>query len=242
MRLSVCPHDIVKQLQSWLALTGYLQKHLQVHITLEPTTDFAAFYERSLPHADLAFVNPWDAWHLVHTRGFEPLFGTEAPDEVVFIAHPDDTEATLEDFDGHIIAAVDRQFATALGLYLLRERGIAVADVVHVPSWVQVIRAVAQRKVRFGLLYQDFYAGLSRLSCTQFRVVHESHTAYATHMLLLNPERHATRDALVEVLANMPQDPEGAAILQELRIGRWVRRHDLGRIEQVLSVSGLATA
>ena len=242
MRLSVCPHDIVKQLQSWLAFTAYLQKTLDMHVTLEPVTDFAAFYERSLPQAELAFVNPWDAWHLAHDRGFRPLFGTQAFDEVVFIAHPEDTEATLDDFAGQVIAAVDRQFATALGLYMLRERGTPAADVLFCPSWVQVIRAVAQRKVRFGLLYQDFYAGLSRLSCTQFRVVHTSHTGYATHMLLLHPDRAALEPRLVQVLTAMADDPEGATILRELRLGRWVPGASLDRIGQVLTASGLVTA
>lgn len=237
MRLSVCPHDMVKQLQSWLTFAAYLQKVLDEPVTLEPVTDFTTFYERALPQAELAFVNPLDAWHLHSERGFTPLCGTEAPDEVVFIAHPDDEEATLKDFAGQVIAAVERQFATALGLYVLCERGIEVDGIRPFPSWVQVIQAVVRCQVRFGLLYQDFYAGLSRLTRRQFRVVYESHTGYATHMLLLHPDCAAERERLMAALTAMPQDAEGATILAALRVGRWVPAEDLGLIAQVLSAA-----
>ena len=236
MHWSICPHDMVKQLQTWLDLAIYLQKHLDEHLVVNPVTDFALFYEHDLPKAELAFVNPLDAWHLVHERGFVPVARTELYDEVVFITHPDDPADRLDALHDQPLAAVDRQFATCLGLYVLREQDLTPREVVFQPSWVQVIRAVAQRNVRFGLLYQDFYAGLSALSRAQFRVLHETHTRYATHMLLLHPDRVAWREPLRAVLTAMPADPEGAALLRALRLGRWVPAEDLGGIEPVVQV------
>ncbi len=100
MKLSVCPHDIVKQMKTWLAFATYLQRALDMPVTLEPVTDFAVFYRESLPHAELAFVNPMDAWKLVNERGFRPLFRTELYDEVVFITGPENTDATLAELRG----------------------------------------------------------------------------------------------------------------------------------------------
>ncbi len=236
MRMAVCPHDIVKQMKTWLEVARYLGARLGEPLTLEPVTDFDLFYREALPYAELAFVNPMDAWTLYHERGFLPLFRTELFDEVVFITHPDNTQATLENLQGQPIAAVDRQFATYLGLYLLQERGIQVAGLVWKPSWLQVIRAIMKGEVLYGLLYQDFYTGLTQLAREQVRVLYESQTRYATHMMLLHPEREDVKPALVDHLAAMHEDPEGAALLQTLRLGRWVPVSDLGAIERIVTV------
>ncbi len=236
MRLSVCPHDIVKQMQTWLDFATYLQRRLDTPISLEPVTDFDSFYKESLPYAHLAFVNPMDAWVLVQQHHFLPLFRTELYDEVVFITRKENREATLEDFAGQVIAAVDRQFATYLGLYILQERGLTVAGVALQPSWTQVIRVLMRGEFTYGLLYRDFYTGLSDLAREQFHVVWESQTGYATHMMLLHPEYGHWQDRIEQVLATMHEDPEGAAILNTLRLGRWVSNPDLGTIERIVTL------
>ncbi len=236
MKFSVCPHDIVKQMKTWLAFGAYLQRALDHPITLEPVTDFAVFYQESLPHAELAFVNPMDAWHLVNERGFRPMFRTELYDEVVFITHPENLNASLEDFHGQVVAAVDRQFATYLGLYILQEKGIRVAGMAWQPSWLQVIRTIMTGQVKYGVLYRDFYTGLTHLSRQQIRVVYESNSRYATHMMLLHPEREAWRERLHRVLASMHEDAEGASLLETLRLKRWVPISDLGHIEHIVTL------
>ncbi len=85
MRFSVCPHDIVKQMSNWLTFAAYLQQGIGESVRLEPVLDFTAFYETDLPAADLAFVNPMDAWRLSREQDFVPLFRTEVYDEAVFI-------------------------------------------------------------------------------------------------------------------------------------------------------------
>ncbi len=234
MQFRVCPHDMVKSMQSWLALTTYLRQALEVPVTLAPVTDFEAFYRQALPQAELAFVNPLDAWRLVHEQGFIPVARTELYDEVVFITAPDAPEAALEDLAGQPLAAVDKQFATYLGLYILHTKGIGPVHPVWKPSWVQVIRAVMTHQAPFGLLYHDFYTQLSPLTRAQFRVVFESHTRYATHMMLLHPAREDLRPRLQQVLVGMSHDPQGAALLQELRLGRWVPTDDLGDIDRII--------
>ena len=189
MRFSVCPHDIVKQTHTWLEFATYLQRRLERPVTLQPVTDFEDFYREALPQAELAFVNPMDAWTLVHDRGFLPLGRTELYDEVVFITHPENQKATLQDLHGQTLAAVDRQFATYLGLYLL-----------------------------------------------QVHMFHESHTRLATHMMLLHPEHQHLREPLLATLLHMHEDPEGSALLQALRLGRWHPIQDLGSLARVLNV------
>jgi len=238
MNLSVCPHDIVKQMSGWLTFATYLQRALGEPVQLKTVTDFASFYESSLPEAELAFVNPMDAWRLVRQDGFTPLFRTEAYDEVVFITAAERQAAGLAALAGQPIAAVDRQFATYLGIYLLQEQGIQAGEIAFKESWLQAIRSVTRGETPFGMLYRDFYLGLSNLSRSQFRVLYESQTRYATHMLLLHPALAEWRAKIEAALASMHTDSEGAAILKELGLGRWVPGGDLGMIEQVLTSAG----
>ncbi len=104
------------------------------------------------------------------------------------------------------------------------------------PSWLQVIRAIMKGDVQYGFLYQDFYASLNALSREQFHVIHESHTRYATHMMLIHPEREAWQEPVRQVLASMHEDREGAALLETLRLRRWVPIEDLGPIEPIVTL------
>jgi len=230
---SVCPHDIVKQMQIWLEMSAYLSAQLGQPIQLRQAMDFQEFYQ-GLAETDLVFANPMDAWLLHKEHGFLPLSRTELYDEVVFFTAAEAPAATLEDLAGQPVGAVERQFATALGLYLLREKGIEPGAVRYYDSWIQVIRGVAQGDVPYGMLYQDFFTELSSLSRSMIRVIHESRTGYATHIFLVNPRQEALVPSLRDVLVGMHEDPQGQRLLQSLRLGRWVPTEDLGMIPRIL--------
>lgn len=133
---------------------------------------------------------------------------------------------------------MNRQFATHLELFLLQENVVSqVTDVVWRPSWIQVVRAVMRGEVRFGLLYQDIYTGLSGLAREQIRVFYESHTRYATHMMMLHSQRASLQETREQTLFSMHREPEGTALLRELRLGRWVPHPSLEMIERIVSVS-----
>ncbi len=236
MLFSVCPHDIVKQLQSWLDLSAYLTRRLEQPVQLRQAMDFREFYQ-GLSETDLVFANPMDAWVLHQEHGFLPLCRTELYDEVVFIAGEEAATATLEDLGGKPLGAVERQFATYLGLYLLRERGIEPEAVRFYDSWVQVIRAVSQGEVPYGVLYRDFYTELSPLTRSMIRVLYESQTGYATHIFLVHPQHASLRDRLVALLEATTEDAQGQAILQALNLGRWVPIKDLGMIAQIVTAA-----
>ncbi len=236
MLLSVCPHDIVKQMQTWLDFAAYLSRCSGHNVRLRQAIDFAAFYE-GLSESDIVFANPMDAWLLHTEHGFLPVARTSLYDEVVFITHPEQEAADLAALQGQPLAAVERQFATYLGLYLLGEQGIQPAAVRHFDSWLQVIRAVNNGEVPFGLLYRDFYTGLNNLSRSTFRVLHESQTGYATHMLMLNPAHREQEDLLLSCLAAMPKESDGQAVLSALGFTAWTPTRDLEKIAQIVAAA-----
>ncbi len=184
---------------------------------------------------DLAFVNPMDAWTLHNEHGFLPMFRTELYDEVVFFTAAEASATTLDAIAGQALGAVDRQFATYLGLYLLRERGITPQTVRFYDSWIQVIRAVTKGEVPYGVLYRDFFTELSPLSRSTIQVIHESQTRYATHMFLLNSKQQGIQQRLHAILEGMPADPQGKALLDALNLGRWVPTQDLGLIAEIVT-------
>ena len=234
MIFSVCPHDIVKQLQTWLDMGAYLGHKLGVPVQLRRAMDFQEFYQ-SLHQSDMVFVNPMDAWVLHATHGFLPISRTELYDEVAFFAPAGSTSASLENLEGQPIGAVEKQFATYLGLYLLRQQGIEPGEVRFLDSWIQVVRKVVDGEIPYGLLYSDFLRGLSSLSRSMIQVIYESETRYATHMFLMHPRHEAMCEKVLAVLENMVNDIRGSAILQALQLGRWVPAQDLGVIGEVVA-------
>ncbi|NPA27241.1 MAG: phosphate/phosphite/phosphonate ABC transporter substrate-binding protein [Chloroflexi bacterium] len=233
MRFAVCPHDMVRQMQTWLELATYLQRELQEPVVLDPVTDFHAFYDQVLPYAELAYLNPLDAWRWAQTHQAQPLCGTELYDEVVFVAAPGQ-RTDLSALQGQPLAAVDQQFATYLGLALLQEHHITPGEIVWKGSWIGVIRALMRGEAPYGLLYADAYEGLSRLAKEQVEVVHRSQSRLATHMLMLRPDKASRRADVAGFFLRMHQNPETAGLVDALRIGRWTPNPDLEAIAQVI--------
>ncbi len=234
MIFSVCPHDIVKQLQTWLDMGTYLGRQLGEPVRLRQAMDFQEFYQ-DLHQSDMAFVNPMDAWVLHTTHGFLPIGRTELYDEVVFFAPAGSASESLEDLKGQPLGAVERQFATYLGLYLLRQQGIEPGEVSFLDSWIQVVRKVTRGEIPYGLLYNDFLRSLSSLSRSMIQVIYESETRYATHIFLMHPRHEALCGKVSVVLENMAEDVRGSAILQALRLGQWVPAQDLGVIGEIVT-------
>ncbi len=143
----------------------------------------------------------------------------------------------MEDLAGQDVAAVDQQFATYLGLFLLAEQGIQIAGVAFKESWLQVIRAVAAGEIKFGILYYDFYNSLSKLTHSRFSTVHISRTRRATHLLLLRSARLDKRVAIEKTLSQMHSIPEGRTILARLGLGRWVPETGLEEVERIITVA-----
>ncbi len=236
MQFSVCPHDIVKQMQTWIDFSAYLTRCSEHTVQLRQAIDFSAFYQ-GLPDSDLVFANPMDAWLLHTEHNFHPVARTNLYDEVVFITHPDCATAQLDALQSQPLAAVERQFATQLGIYILHENNIYPSEIRYYDSWLQVIRAVNKQQVPFGLLYRDFYTSLSSLSRSTFHVLHESQTDYATHMLMLHARHLAEEETLLACLRSMTEKEQGQAILQAPGFNEWTPTHDLEKIAKILSVS-----
>ncbi len=235
MQFGICPHDTSRNMTLWVTFNAYLRKALpEFDATIIDCLDFTCFYERAFREMDAAYVNPLDAYTLQRERGFLPVCGTELYDEVVFVAALETAVNGLDAFAGQPPACVDRQFATYLGLYLLREKGITPGPPAWHGSWLKVVSALMKGEQSYGLLYKDFYDQLSDLARRQIQLVESSSARIATHVFMLSPELARLAAPLRETLCAMHENPEGQAFLEESRLGRWHTLDDLADIQKVV--------
>ena len=240
MQFGICPHDTSRNMNVWVTLNAYLRKKLpDFNAAIVECMDFTCFYEQAFQTMDVAYVNPMDAYTLQQERGFLPVCGTELYDEVVFVASLNVTASDLTAFASQPVACVDRQFATYLGFYLLRERGIAAGPPRWYGSWLKVVSVLMKGENHYGFLYKDFYDQLSGLARKQIQVVESSSARIATHILMVSPELSGLIAPLRDVLSAMHEDSEGKALLDEVRLGRW---HPLDNLKDIQRVVESATA
>ncbi|MGB9670350.1 MAG: PhnD/SsuA/transferrin family substrate-binding protein [Halothiobacillaceae bacterium] len=97
------------------------------------------------------------------------------------------------------------------------------------------MQALYKGEARFGILYKDFYEGMSKLSRKQVRVVSETAEHSVYHCFMLAPQHDDQLDALRAILLDMADDERGAVILRDLHMDRLVRVQpdDLGVIRNL---------
>lgn len=235
MKFGICPHDTSRNMTLWLSLNAYLRKRVAgLETTLTDCLDFSCFYAYEFQYLDMAYVNPMDAYRLQTERGFIPVCGTELYDEVVYVASLEAETNSLTAVAQQPLACVDRQFATYLGTYLLRQKGIAPGPLQSYPSWLKVIATLMKHELQYGLLYKDFYDQLSDLAKRQIQVIEASTAQIASHILMISPEFRSLIPSLQDVLLGMDADPDGRAFLAEARLGRWHKMQDLADIRAVV--------
>ena len=186
MRVAVCPHDTAKNKVLWIDVLTYLGRRTGLPFSLVPCPDFPSYY-RCFEEVDLTFSNPLDALRIKEMRGFVPIAASDNHDEVVFIAHPEVDAPSFQTFVGQEVPAVENQFATLLGRYILRREGVNDYALVYLDSWQEVLRKVSQGLYPVGFLYKDFYDQLSRTSRELVRAFYASDERLAAHLFMIDP-------------------------------------------------------
>lgn len=234
LEMMVCPHDTAKNPERWFLFAQYLSQHAGRSVHFEQSLDFAEF-QAKMAEADLVYANPQHALKLFDEHGFIPL--TRAGnlfDEAVLVTCAE-CEAAAADFHQASVATVPSMLVTQVALKSLARAGIAPQALQPAANWMGVVQALYKGEARFGILYKDFYEGMTKLSRKQVRVVSETAEHSVYHCFMLAPQ-HADRvDALRGVLLDMADDERGAAILRDLHMDRLVRVQpdDLGVIRDL---------
>ena len=231
IKVAICPHDSTKNKVNWLYFITYMSQHTGLDITMEQCFDFECYY-KSFPSVDMTYSNPYDALKIHKERQFIPVAGNDNYDEVVIIANKNE-DADLSAIEGKNVLLVEHQFASYLGMRVLKDRGISFNPEPR-GSWQTVLNGVAKGEAPYGFLYKDFWEQLSALSKAGVKVVYESDEKLSSHIVTLAPEYTQYKSIILDVLENMLQDEEGAKILKELRINRWYPVESLDYLEKLI--------
>ncbi len=231
MKVAVCPHDSTKNKVNWLYFITYLSEKVGIDLTMEQCFDFDCYY-KSFPHVDMTYSNPLDALKIHRERDFIPVAGNDNYDEVVIIANKE-AEPKLEAIKGNKVLCVKNQFATYLGMHILKKMDVDYF-LEYKDSWQSVLSGVSRGEAPYGFLYKDFWDQLSDLSRRAVVPIYESDEKLSSHLIMIAPELQQYRSLILEALGEMPKDEKGAKIMKELRINRWYPVDSLDNIEKLI--------
>jgi ABC-type phosphate/phosphonate transport system substrate-binding protein len=237
IKLMVCPHDTVRNPEGWYRLIQYMTARFNLKIHFEICLDFADFHA-GMDQADVVYANPSDAVKLIDRSGFKPLARpADTFDEALVVVGPDGPLPSLEAINGATVASVENLLPTRIALKMLRSRGLIPASIAHRDSWLSVVRSVWNGEAPFGILYRDAYNDLSPQGREMIRVLESTDERAAFHMFVARPEIQADLAALLPAFTDMGSDPEGAAVLGDLGIPKWIAAtdDDLVHIREILA-------
>jgi len=216
---SVCPHDTAKNLFGWFLLNTYLQRKTGCPIHFEPCNSFTE--ERGNVFGgdyQLVYTNPYSALLFATELGFVPIAKPIGVfDETLLIARKDYARTTGQI---KIAAATDQLVVYDLGLALLEQQSIPrqLCEFTFVGTHLKTVQCVAQGEHDLGFVFNETWQGLTENTRQQLAKVAESSSQQAYHCFCVAPEWLDRREHLAQILCEMPNDPQGKQILDDLHI------------------------
>jgi phosphonate transport system substrate-binding protein len=223
LTLMVCPHDTAKNPDRWFRFAQYLSLNLGVVVRFELAMDFQEFHQK-MNDADIVYANPADTITLLQNNFISVARSSNLYDEVVFIANPNLNHPSLESFQGSKLLSVVSMLATKIGLNALESQGIKPATVMDKPSWLAVIKAIANQETEasLGFVYKDTYDELGEATKNMVKYISTSEQKIAFHQIVLSAKATQIQDSLTSLIVEMDQNSKGKDILNDLNIEKWV--------------------
>jgi len=219
--MMVCPHDTAKNPERWFVFAQYLSQNLILDegegfsVRFQQSLDFAEF-QTGMAGADLIYANPQHALQLAEKHGFIPVARAgNLYDEAVIVTCAE-CDAQLADMQQASVATVTSMLVTQVALKSLARQDVAPAELVPAATWMAVVQSIYRGDSRFGILYKDFYAGMSGLSRKQIRVLAETHEHSVHHCFMLAPHHAGLLGRVRQTLLDMVLSERGAPILADL--------------------------
>lgn len=223
--MMVCPHDTAKNPERWFVFAQYLSQHLSqgglvdsalgVSVRFQQSLDFAEF-QSGMAAADLIYANPQHALQLAEKHGFITVARAgNLYDEAVIVTCAE-CDVQLADMQQSSVSSVTSMLVTQVALKSLARQNVAPAEVLPAVTWMAVVQSIYRGDVRFGILYKDFYAGMSPLSRRQIKVLDETQEHSVHHCFMLAPQHADQLETVRQTMLDMAGDVRGGAILAEL--------------------------
>jgi len=219
--MMVCPHDTAKNPERWFVFAQYLSQSIALEtdtglsVRFQQSLDFAEF-QTGMAAADLIYANPQHALQLAEKHGFIPVARAgNLYDEAVIVTCAE-CDAQLADVQQASVSTVTSMLVTQVALKSLAHHNVAPAELLPAATWMAVVQSIYRGDVRFGILYKDFYAGMSALSRKQIKVLGETQEHSVHHCFMLAPQHSDSLVAVRQTLLDMAEDSRGGSILAEL--------------------------
>ncbi len=223
--MMVCPHDTAKNPERWFVFAQYLSQNLSPDIAVEDTAGFSVRFQQSLDFAefqsgmvsaDLIYANPQHALQLAEKHDFIPVARAgNLYDEAVIVTCAE-CDAQLADMQQASVSTVTSMLVTQVALKSLARQDVAPAELVPAATWMAVVQSIYRGDARFGILYKDFYTGMSSLSRKQIKVLGETQEHSVHHCFMLAPQHTERLDRVRQTLLDMAATERGALILTDL--------------------------
>lgn len=219
-----------QQMHGWYFFNTYLQRHLGRDIHMELI--HGPFNDSHLQDAemDIVFSKPFEATRLILQQQFLPIMRpSEQSDEVTLLARADDARLSLRAYQGgKVVTASQANFVYLLGRFLLEEDEAALADMDYqfVGCDIKGLLSVIRGNADILLLLSDSYQGLSSLTKSKLRVIDQSETQFAFHLLALAPHCRELAPMLEGLLLDMSQNSQGRQVLADLGMSGWSKPTD----------------
>lgn len=227
--------QIGAQLSGWYLLNTYLQRRLQQAIHFE---QLPAGKELGQEPVDILFAKPFEACAMIKRRGFIPLLRPSGDaDEVTIVMRADDPRPLEELGQIQAVTASQGSFVYLLGRFLCDENGLDSSRFTQhfAGNEIKALQMLLKQQADVLFMLKKTYHGLSSLTRSNTRVVDESDTQFAFHLLCIDPHIAAQRDALNQVFLAMGDDEQGRQILKDIQMDGWSvpQEGELGMLMQL---------
>jgi anti-anti-sigma factor len=209
------------QLSGWYLLNTYLQRRLQRAIHFE---QLPAGHEVGAEAVDILFAKPFEACAIIRKRRFVPLLRpTGEADEVAIIMRAGDTRQLADIETVRAVTASQGSFVYLLGRFLCDENGLDSSKFEHhfAGNEIKALQMLLKEQADVLFMLKKTYYGLSNLTRNSTRVVDESDTHFAFHLLCAAPEAAGLGEPLTRILTEMGEDVQGKTILKDIQFESW---------------------
>lgn len=227
--------QIGAQLSGWYLLNTYLQRRLQQVIHFE---QLPAGHELAQESVDILFAKPFEACAMIQKRGFIPLLRPlgEA-DEVVIVMRADDKRQLNDIEKVQAVTASQGSFVYLLGRFLCDESGLDSSTFQHhfAGNEIKALQMLLKQQADVLFMLKKTYYGLSNLTRNNTRIIDESDTQFAYHLLCISPQAAEIKESLTKTLIEMSEDEQGKQILKDVQLDGWCvpQEGELGMLQRL---------
>ena len=214
------------QLSGWYLLNTYLQRRLQRAVHFEQVP---AGREIGREAVDLLFAKPFEACAVIRERQFVPLLRpSNDADEVVIVMRAADPRPLAETQGVRAVTASQGSFVYLLGRFLCDENGLDSTGYQYhfAGNEIKALQMLLKEQADVLFMLKKTYYGLSNLTRANTRVVDESHTEFAFHLLCAAPEISEIHGSLSSIFLGMGDDDQGRSILKDIQTAGWSPPHE----------------